>query len=57
MTARCDFQQRHLSIRIFCEEFRCTAFAFEDVDLYKVVRDAEPGERKTHLVAIPGPLH
>src|SRR4029453_14111725 len=57
MTPGCDFQQRHLSIRILGEEFGRATFALEDVDLHEVVRDSEPRERKTHFVAIPGTLH
>src|ERR1700724_1664141 len=46
-----------MAARIFREELGGAGFPLENVDFHQAIRDAELGERETHLVAIARALH
>ena len=51
-----DFQQRHMAVWIFVEEFRRAAVALQDIDFHQFERNAEPGQRQADLVTVTGTL-
>jgi hypothetical protein len=51
-SAGCDFQKRHLAVRILRQEFGRVALALENIDLDQPIGNAELCQGEARLVAV-----